>query len=276
MIKRLFISTLALLAAATLAARSYTPETVPNVQLQDARAYVSNPDNILSSATVDRINSLCLELKQKGLAEVAVLVLGEVDDRYIELFAHQVLNRWGVGRRGKDNGLVISVIRGQRDIQFATGYGLEGVLPDALCKRIQTVYMIPPLSAGDYDKGLLDGVTAVYNVLNDNQAELGALNAAPIDDEGNLLVSAVAFFMVLGVFFVLALLAARRGKRGGGRGGDPNDPNSRGDSGTTGSPGGGFGGMGGGFGGGGSFGGGGFGGGFGGGRSGGGGSRSGF
>ena len=66
-------------------------------------------------------------------------------------FCHQLLNKWGVGKKDKNNGLVILLVTDQRCIQFYTGYGLEGVLPDAICKRIQTRYMIPYLKDGNWD-----------------------------------------------------------------------------------------------------------------------------
>jgi uncharacterized protein len=271
MTKRLLI--LFLLMATTifwspLHALDYTPETLPNVQLRDGRRFVSNPDGILSDTAVAEIDRLCLDLREKGLAEVVVLVLDSVDDDELELFAHRVLNLWGVGRKGSDNGLVISVVRRQRDIQFEVGYGLEGVLPDAICKRIQTTYMSGPLGAGDWDRGVLDGVKAAYNILTDNASELVALTTPP-DDEGNLLVNGIVFIALAGGLIFLSRLA-RKNRRGGGDSGDifGGGGNSRG-----GFPTGHFGGFGGG-----GFGGGrgGFGGGFGGGRSGGGGARTGF
>jgi uncharacterized protein len=233
---------------------------------------------------------MCGELRQRQLAEVVVLVLDQVETASLDMFAHNVLNLWGVGQRGKDNGLVMSVVRSQRDIQFETGYGLEGVLPDAICKRIQTVYMVEPLRAGDYDAGVLAGVKAVYNVLTDNEAELTALRAAgdnvkPSGDGlGSLGIMAILFVVVMAIAIISAAIRAKRGGRGGrgpGRGYD--DFGDHTGTGTFGSPaagsiiGGILGGiLSGGLGGGG-FGGGGFGGGgFGGGRSGGGGARTGF
>ncbi len=280
MIKRLFILIVSMLCAVhpADAQQGYTVETVPNVQLADARRFVSNPDGILSEVTVEEIDRLCLDLRQKQLAEVVVLVLERVYENSLDMFAHNVLNRWGVGQRGKDNGLVISVVRGQRDIQFATGYGLEGVLPDALCKRIQTVYMVEPLRAGNYDKGVLNGVKAVYNVLTDNRAELTALSAADSGDAVGLgMIGAATLPFIVFVALIIVIAARRRRKN---RDNDFNDgPDSPSGGGgfsgpNTGSI---IGGILGGLLGGGGFGGGGFsGGGFGGGRSGGGGARTGF
>jgi uncharacterized protein len=204
MIKKLLLIAVAVLSGFSLAAREYTPATVPNVQLQDARRFVSNPDGILSQVSVNQIDAMCAELKERDLAQVAVLVLDAVDEGDLDMFAHEVLNRWGVGTKGKDNGLVISVVKQQRDIQFETGYGLEGVLPDALCKRIQTVYMVPALGAGEWDKGVVDGVTAVYNVLMDNQEELSALKAAEEAENraGRLLVLGILALFLLSVGLV--------------------------------------------------------------------------
>ncbi len=239
--------------------------------LPAAAQWVSNPDGILSPQTEAQINRLCTELSDRHIAQVAVLVLDSVPEDQLDMFAHRQLNELGVGEKGRDNGLVISIVRQQRDIQFETGYGLEGVLPDALCKRIQTVYMVKSLVAGDWDGGVLAGVTAVYNVLMDNKEELGALMDYKEDLTGPLAVGALLF---IGALVLLLILAAHHNKKGGGDRGSDSFGSGMGGFilgsllGSLGRGGGSFGGGG--------FGGGGFGGGFGGGRSGGGGARTGF
>ena len=170
--KRIGIKELLLLACFTfyavpcLWAKGYSVEQVPNVQLQNAGRFVSNPDGILSSATVSSIDSMLSDLKSRGIAQIAVAVIDSMagDDTYF--FAHQLLNRWRVGERGKDNGMVILISKGQREIQMETGYGLEGILPDALCRRIQDRYMIPYLAQNMWDEGTLEGVRAIYGILN--------------------------------------------------------------------------------------------------------------
>lgn len=67
----------------------------------------------------------------------------------------------GSGQEKENNGLVILLVTDQRCIQFYTGYGLEGDLPDAICKRIQTKYMIPYLKDSNWDAGMVAGVKAV-------------------------------------------------------------------------------------------------------------------
>lgn len=72
----------------------------------------------------------------------------------------------GCGKERKNNGLVILLVTDQRCIQFYTGYGLEGDLPDAICKRIQTRDMIPYLKDGNWDAGMVAGVRAVCGRLD--------------------------------------------------------------------------------------------------------------
>lgn len=57
--------------------------------------------------------------------------------------AHQLFNKWGVGKKGWDNGLLILVSNKDRRVEFETGYGLVGILPDIACKQIQFEKMIP-------------------------------------------------------------------------------------------------------------------------------------
>ena len=150
-------------------AEGYTIESVPNVQLADHRCFVSNPDNLLSPVTVDSVNRMLYALRDNGLAEVAVVVLDKVsEDEDAYFFAHNLLNRWGVGVEGEDNGLVLFASLGLRQIQIEVGYGLEGKMPDALCKRIIDRVIAPYLSQGDWDRGITAGVNAIYGILTED------------------------------------------------------------------------------------------------------------
>lgn len=141
--------------------KEYTTDNTPNVRLQDKTNYVSNPDNILSGAACDSINRMLHTLEQKTGIETAVVVLPSIGNGDCFDFAFNLGSKWGVGKKNKDNGLVILLVTDQRCIQFVTGYGLEGDLPDAICKRIQSKYMVPYLRNGDWDNGMVAGIRAV-------------------------------------------------------------------------------------------------------------------
>lgn len=165
------------------AAHPYALEQIENVQSADRTRFTSNPDGILSQAAVARIDSICYGLRQRGAAQVAVVAVDAIAGGDPFTFAYELFSKWGVGRREDSNGVGILLVREQREIRFVTGRGVEGVLPDALCKRIQTNYMLPAFREGDYDRGMVRGVEAVAAVLAGSELETGVPDAVPQEDD---------------------------------------------------------------------------------------------
>ena len=141
-------------------AKVYTPDNLPKVHLQNKYRYLCDPEGILSSAATDSIDRMLYRLEQQTGIETVVAVVPSIGQAECFDFCHELLNSWGVGKKGKDNGLVILLVTDQRCIQFYTGYGLEGVLPDAICKRIQVQAMIPYLKNGQWSEGMVVGIRA--------------------------------------------------------------------------------------------------------------------
>ena len=113
----------------------YTVDNLPKVHLQNKMQYVCNPAGILSQAACDSIDSMLYALEQQTGIETVVAVVPSIGEEDCFNFCHQLLNKWGVGKKDKNNGLVILLVTDQRCIQFYTGYGLEGVLPDAIDRK---------------------------------------------------------------------------------------------------------------------------------------------
>ena len=141
--RSLLFCLLFLAATVPAAAGTYRVEEIPHVQRADRRRYVSNPDGILSPEAVARIDAVCASLRERGLAQVAVVAVDDIAGGDTFSFAVELFGRWGVGGAESDNGLGILLVKDLREIRFVTGGGVEGVLPDALCKRIQLKYMLP-------------------------------------------------------------------------------------------------------------------------------------
>lgn len=187
----------------------YTVDNIPNVHLQNKMQYVSNPTGILSQKACDEINQMLYALEQQTGIETVVAVLPSIGNEDCFDFSHQLLNKWGVGKKEKNNGLVILLVTDQRCVQFYTGYGLEGVLPDAICKRIQTQKMIPYLKDGNWDQGMVAGVQAVCQRLD------GSMQNDSDDSEGDVS-PIMMIFIVLGFIIVaggIGLLKARADSR---------------------------------------------------------------
>lgn len=195
--KRFFILCLLLVPCLAAQARSYRVEDIPNVQRADRTRYVSNPDGILSADAVARIDAVCATLRDRAIAQVAVVAVDDIAGGDVFDFAIDLFTKWGVGRAENDNGLGILLVKDRREVRFVTGGGLEGVLPDAICKRIQLKYMLPAFRDGDYSLGMVGGVEAVSQLLEGSELDLGGTDTA--DDE---LPSWAIFLIVMGFVVV--------------------------------------------------------------------------
>lgn len=174
----------------------YTVDNLPKVHLQNKRQYVCNPDGIISQEACNAMDSMLYSLEEKTGIETVVAVVSSIGDTSCFDFCNQLLNQWGVGKKGKDNGLVILLVTDQRCIQFYTGYGLEGVLPDAICKRIQTKYMLPYLKDGNWNEGMTAGIRATCGRLD------GSMENEPAESEGFpfMMIFAIMGFVGIGLF----------------------------------------------------------------------------
>jgi len=139
----------------------YTVANLPNPILKNAHHHVSNPDGILQPATEQAINLMLDSLKSQTSAEVAVVAVNSIGTEDVNIFATKLFKAWGIGKAKEDNGFLMLFVMDQRKVKFETGYGLEGALPDAICKRIQQRLMIPEFKKGNYDAGIYAGVEAV-------------------------------------------------------------------------------------------------------------------
>ena len=179
-------------------------DDVPNVRLTDVRRYVSDPTSILSPAATDTINAILGRLEKSTGIETAVVMLPSIGENDIFDFSTSLLRKWGIGKAKSNNGLLILFVMDQHKVRFATGYGIEGTMTDAMSKRIQTQYMVPAFKRSDWNKGMVDGVRATAKVL-DGSMEPEA--AGDDTDTSDLLFSiGIIVGIVLLVMFVSSIM----------------------------------------------------------------------
>lgn len=144
-------------------------EDIPNVQLQDSTQFVSDVAHIIESEALQRINEAILNMRQTHGVEGVVITLPSIgQDSSIEDLAREILRGWGVGSKIDNSGFVMLISLDSRQIRIETGYGLEGVLPDALCSQIIAHRMAPHFKRGDYSTGILSGVQAIQETISAN------------------------------------------------------------------------------------------------------------
>lgn len=154
-----------LLAICTLLAAYLFAASVPaaDVPLLSGRV-VDNAE--LLSPTVR--NSIAAKLKAHEDAtgnQIAVLTIPSLDGDSVEPYALKVFETWKLGKKGKDNGVLLLVVPKERKLRIEVGYGLEGALPDVSASRIIRNVIAPQFKAGQFDLGMDEGVAAIIGQL---------------------------------------------------------------------------------------------------------------
>lgn len=179
-------------------------DDVPNVRLTDVRRYVSDPTSILSPAATDTINAILGRLEKSTGIETAVVMLPSIGENDIFDFSTSLFRKWGIGKKKSNNGLLILFVMDQHKVRFATGYGIEGTMTDAMSKRIQMQYMVPAFKRSDWNKGMVDGVRATAKVLDGSMEPEAADSDTDTDDI--LFSIGIIIGIVLLVMFVSSIM----------------------------------------------------------------------
>jgi uncharacterized protein len=204
------------------------------------KGYVNDYTGILGIETSQAIESLCRQVEGKTTAQIAIVLVDTTGPLEIEQYAVELFQKWGIGQKDKDNGLLVLVAVNDKKVRIETGYGLEGAVPDAIASNIIYQIIIPEFKRGQYEKGLLLAVISIadiiakeYNVSLDIDEGLSAAQAQEGRRERPLsvLAYAILFILFFGMrsgllfFFILGPTGRRRGGywygsgMGGSRGG---------------------------------------------------------
>ena len=144
---------------------------------------------ILKSATRDRVTAVLKAHEQATGDQIAVLTVPTIGDESIEEYAVKVFESWKLGQKGKDNGVLLVIAPKDRKLRIEVGYGLEGALTDAAASRIIRNVITPQFKAGDFDKGVADGVSAIIATLEGKADVAAALASSDTESVGFLHVS---------------------------------------------------------------------------------------
>ena len=158
------------LLAILMQAMVYTPTSLPNPKVQDRGNYVCNPDEIVASSDVVLLNRLARQLEDSTQVELCVVAVNSIGEMEAFDFCYEVFQRWGIGKEGKNTGVLLFLAVESRDVRIMTGGGIEGVMTDAVCHSIIQETMMQPLRNADYSDAMALGALRIYEICTDGAA----------------------------------------------------------------------------------------------------------
>jgi len=177
--------------------------------------YVTDQAGILDAGTAQAINSQLEQFEKDTSNQILVAIYPSLpDDAEIAQYSTDAYNSWGVGQKGKDNGAVLFVFVKNRKMFIATGRGLEGALPDAICKRIITQEIGPEFKQGNYAGGIQAGVNAMISAAKGEYKGTGST----VDQRNQEKQQDVQSVVGVVIFLLLLFFFLKFGGGGGGSG----------------------------------------------------------
>lgn len=150
--------------------------------------------DLLQPQTEAWLDDYLSELERTDSTQVAVLTIPALAGENLEEYSVRVAQTWGLGRRDFDNGALLLVARDDRTVRIEVGYGLEGTLTDLLAGRIVDNEIVPHFSAGDFDGGVIAGVTSLAKAV---RGEYEAPPAEPEEQGGGSFLGLLAFVLLI-------------------------------------------------------------------------------
>lgn len=201
-------------------AREYSVADVPNVHLQSASEFVSDPEGLMSPEARAAANRQLRSLMDSTSAEVAVVILPSIGDRDAFDFVRELGDTWKIGKKDKSNGLILFFAMDQHEVRIHTGYGLEGIIPDAVAGVIIRDDIIPAMRRDDLDGAVTAATTKISRLISDPEARDEVMSAQRNDAAQSSVTKedliafagwvAFAFFILAFVLFIIDLSASRK------------------------------------------------------------------
>lgn len=137
-----------------------------DLKLPQPTGYVNDFAGMLSPSTVSDLNGKLSEFEKKTGNEIAVATVKDLQGTTVEDFAVRLFENWKIGKKGKDNGVLLLISKDERKVRIEVGYGLEPNLTDAQSYNIIHNVITPKFKAGDYDQGIIAGVDGITKTIS--------------------------------------------------------------------------------------------------------------
>ena len=162
--------------------------------------YVNDYAMILSPIAISQINRDLNQFERETSNQIVIVTFPSLEEESLEDYSIRLAEKWKVGQKGKDNGVIILIFKKEHKIRIEVGYGLEGVLTDALASRIINEDIAPSFRAAKYDEGIFNAVHSIVQITK------GEYEEKKLEDRG-LSMMIKLIFSVIVVFIISPLLS---------------------------------------------------------------------
>lgn len=163
--------------------------------------------HVLSSSLVDELEVELKKYEDSTSNQIAVLVIPSLDGDDLDTYSLKVAENWQLGQKGKDNGVLLLIAINDRKMRIEVGYGLEGVLPDAVASRIIRNEIAPAFRDQNYDDGVRQGIAAIIKAIGGEYKSDDSDSSLNMDWKAQLLIGAFVFG-ILGIFTFIGIFSS--------------------------------------------------------------------
>lgn len=174
--------------------------------------WVHDEAGVLSPALRNQLESILKAERDSTSNQIAVLIVSSLQGEPLEDYSLKVAEAWGIGKKSKDNGVLLLIAVQEKQMRIEVGLGLEGALTDAMSRRITRNEIVPALRKGDYDAGVLRGVTAIIQVIRGEYVN----DEPPVQKRSSKRSPLATIVIIIVIIFLISRGGRGRGGRGGG------------------------------------------------------------
>lgn len=181
---------------------SYLPSLFAVEVPKRPEGYVSDYARLLTPEAKFRLEETLRRFETETSNQIVVVTFPSLEGEVLEDFSIRLAESWKIGQKGKDNGVILLIFKEDRAVRMEVGYGLEGVLTDALSKLIIANEIVPRFREGKFDEGIEKAVQAIQ------AATRGEYQPGPRTDSfnGAFLLNQLFFSVVFGFWFSFPVL----------------------------------------------------------------------
>ena len=191
-----------LLISLKLSGQNHLPD-IPKKQTS-----VYDKAGMMSKRDAKKLELKLIQYSDSTSTQIVVITIESLNGNDIAIYTTELAHKWGIGEKGKDNGVVILLSKNDKKVTVRSGYGVEHLLTDALSKRIIEQIMTPLFKQGKFYEGLDKATDAIIDIL------AGSYKG---DTDHRHAGGKFSAFLIVLIFIVIVMILSRKNRNGGGR-----------------------------------------------------------